>query len=93
MIKKKFGADFKARVAIEAMKETKTVPEISSQFKVHPTRIASWKKKLLTGAKDIFLNERGNHDLSHAQEIDELYKKIGQLKVENDFLKKTAYPG
>jgi transposase-like protein len=92
MMRQKFNAEIKARVALEAIKGFKTVPEISSEFKVHPTQIASWKRKLLAGAKDLFSGKSGKDIVSYDQEIGELYKKIGQLKVENDFLKKAVYP-
>jgi len=92
MIRKKFNAELKARVALEAVKGLKTVPEISSEFKVHPTQIASWKKKLLAGAKGLFSGRSKSENVGREQEVDELYKKIGQLKVENDFLKKAVYP-
>lgn len=92
MMRKKFNAELKARVALEAIKGLKTVPEISSEFKVHATQVASWKRKLLAGAKDFFSSKGKREIAGHDQEVDELYKKIGQLKVENDFLKKAVYP-
>jgi len=87
MIKKKFNAELKARVALESIRGLKTISEIASEFKVHPTQIASWKKKLLVGVRDLFLGNGKKEIVGHDQEVGELYKKIGQLKVENDFLK------
>lgn len=92
MMRKKFNAELKARVALEAIKGLKTVPEISSEFKVHPTQIASWKRKLLAGIRDLFSGKSKKEIVAHDQEVGELYKQIGQLKVENDFLKKAVYP-
>lgn len=91
MIRKQFGPDFKARVALEAVKGNKTSSELSSEYKVHSTQIASWKKQLLTGLPLIFSKKIHSSDNNNAQS-DDLYKEIGKLKVENDFLKKAAYP-
>lgn len=91
MIRKQFGSDFKAKVALEAVKGNRTASELCSEFKVHGTQIAVWKKQLLAGLPLIFskkLHVNGNDNM----QSDELYKEIGKLKVENDFLKKTAYP-
>ena len=93
MIKKRFDADFKSRVALEAIKGNKTIAEISSDYKVHSTQIANWKRQALAGIREFF-SARGGR--THAEESDremgDLYAQIGKLKVENDFLKKTVYP-
>ena len=91
MIRKQFGPDFKAKVALEAIKGNKTATEICSEFKVHSTRIGVWKKQLLAGIPLIFSKKIRSNGSDNTQ-ADELYKEIGKLKVENDFLKKTAYP-
>ena len=69
------------------MKGEKTIAEIASQYSVHPTMIHGWKRHLLAGMSDVF--ERGNSASKVAPEeqahIDELYRQIGQLKVERDF--------
>ena len=91
MIRKKFDADFKSRVALEAIKEGKTVAEISSEYKVHSTQIANWKKHALKGIRKAFINGDKSRE-KEEQDIEALYAQIGQLKVENDFLKKTVYP-
>ena len=91
MIRKKFGAEFKARVALEAIKEEKSTAEISSEYKVHGTQVASWKRRGLASIKSSFAdNEQGLQQ--QAELTEKLYAQIGQLKVENDFLKKTVYP-
>lgn len=90
MVRKIFNAEFKARVAVDAIKGDKTIPEISSKYKIHSTQISRWKKQALDGIKGTFSNTQAKQNVSHEQEIDELYKEIGKLKVENDFLKKTV---
>lgn len=91
MIRKKFDSDFKARIALEALKGEKTIAEISSEYKVHSSQIAKWKQQVLSGIKGIFSKGNGNNE-NHEQAMTDLYAQIGQLKVENDFLKKTVYP-
>lgn len=91
MIRKKFDSDFKARIALEALKGEKTIAEISSEYKVHSSQIAKWKQQVLFGIKGMFSKGNGNHE-NHEQAMTDLYVQIGQLKVENDFLKKTVYP-
>ena len=92
MIRKRFDADFKSRVALEAIKGNKTLAELSSEYKVHSTQIASWKRHALTGIKEFFSHGTRTHAEEGEREIGALYEQIGKLKVENDFLKKTVYP-
>jgi transposase-like protein len=92
MIKKRFDAEFKSRVALEAIKGDKTLAEISSEYKVHSTQIANWKRRALTGIKEFFSHGARTHAEDNDREIGDLYAQIGKLKVENDFLKKTVYP-
>jgi len=87
-VKKKFSKEFKARVAIEATKGLKTSAEISSEYSVHPTQIAKWKKELISGLPEIFSGKKGAEENNKEQLIDKLYKRIGQLEMENDWLKK-----
>jgi transposase-like protein len=76
------SAAFKAKVALEAMKEEQTLVELSERFEVHPNQIAEWKKALMERASEIFDKGRPSRE----PDIKELHAKIGQLALENDFL-------
>ena len=87
--RKKHSPDFKAKVALEALKGLKTVSELAAEYQVHPVQISQWKKALLEGASSVFASARGGHNQEHQQQttlIDNLYRQIGQLTVERDFL-------
>lgn len=86
--RKQYSPQFKAKVAMEAVRGEKTVSELSSQYEVHPTMINNWKRQLLEEASSVFDkgNEGNKGNDSQQGQIDELYRQIGQLKVERDFL-------
>lgn len=85
--RRKHSPEIKAKVALAALREEQTLSELSSRFGVHPTMINKWKRSLLEGAADIFGKSRKFQKQTKTQ-TDELYRQIGQLKVENDFLSK-----
>ncbi len=85
--RKQYKPDFKARVALEALKGEQTISELASRFGVHPTMIHQWKKALLDGAAEIFQRGRaGVEPEADGARIKELHAKIGELTVERDFL-------
>ena len=87
-MRKQFSKEFKAKVALEAVKGLKTTAEISSEYGVHVTQITQWKRELCEGLPDLFKNRKSPDEKSKDQLIDDLYKQIGQLQVENGWLKK-----
>jgi transposase len=79
---------FKAKVALEAIKEQKTIAELASLYGVHPTQITKWKRKALDFITQIFSETVQKQQRSDDELIQELYKQIGKLQVEKDWLKK-----
>jgi transposase len=90
--RKSYSAAFKAQVALAALKGDKTVNELASQHRVHPTLIHGWKKQLLAGAEGVFSNgaKAGAADIE--AEKAELFEQIGRLKMELEWLKKKVAP-
>jgi transposase len=88
--RKNHPPSLKAKVAIEAIKGQKTTTQIAQLFGVHPTQVGGWKRQAQAGLPDVFGNGREQIRQQADAEKDELYKQIGQLKVELDFLKKRA---
>ena len=87
--RRRFDSGFKAKVALEAVRELKTVSEIAKQFRVHPNQVTLWKKQLLSSAEQVF--EAGPRaSKSDEPEAAELYEQIGRLKVELEWLKKKV---
>lgn len=88
-IRKRHGVKLKADVALEALKGEKTINEIGSRFKVHPTQVSQWKKQLQEGLPEVFGAKRSQSEASEAL-VGQLYEEIGRLKFELDWLKKKA---
>jgi len=86
--RKQYSPDFKARVAMEAIKGEETIAELAIRFEVHPTQITKWKKELVAGAANIFGADPNKKMKDEKGLINQLYQQIGQLKVEKDFLEK-----
>ena len=88
--RKRYSSDFKAKIALEAIRGNKTANEIAAEYGVHPSQIVQWKKQALDGLPSLFSlqssgQEKDKEDLTAA-----LYQQIGQLKVELDWLKKKS---
>ena len=86
--RKKHSDDFKARVALEAVRGVRTLSELSSAHGVHPTVIAHWKRQLVDGAATVFSRAVGNGLRTEEEITAPLYEEIGRLKMEVDWLKK-----
>jgi transposase len=80
--------EFKARIALEAVRADRTINEIASEYKIHPNMVTKWKKQLMERLPDVF--EHGMKEKPDDAEKEELYKQIGKMKVELDWLKKKA---
>jgi transposase len=87
--RKRYAADFKAKVACEALKEESTIADIATRFSIHPNQVSEWKKQALEGLAEVFGGKTGRSDAAHEAQVKELHAKIGQLTVERDFLGKA----
>ena len=87
--RRKFSAEFKARVALEALVGDKTMAELAAKHDVHPNMIAQWKRQAKEGLPEVFSKAASLSDTAREAEIKELHEKIGQLTVEKDFLAKA----
>lgn len=84
--RRRHSSKFKAKVALEATKEVKTLNELASEFGVHQVQISKWKKQLLDGLPTVFGKDKAISDSS--KKLDNLYRQIGEVTVERDWLKK-----
>ena len=88
--RKRYGAALKAKVALEAIKGQRTVSEIASEYGVHPNLITKWKKQVIEESPGIFSDKKERIEKQNQELESELYRQIGQLKVELDWLKKKS---
>lgn len=88
--RKNFSSKFKAKVALDAIREVKTVNELAQEFGVHPSQVGQWKKLLQEQASDIFNSVRGPKLADPSATPERLYSEIGRLKMELDWIKKKS---
>lgn len=89
--RKRHEPEFKARVALEALKKTKTIQQIAKEYEIHPVQVSDWKKQLLERLPDVFTSgkKKSGEEVFEAQK-EQLHAKIGQQAVEIDFLRKKS---
>ncbi len=83
---RRFTAEFKARVALDALRGDKTIQEISAKRRVHPNQVSTWKRQAMDGLGEVFSNGLDRDRRDHESEVRDLHAKIGELTVVNDFL-------
>src|SRR5712691_1350843 len=88
--RKQYTGEFKARVALEAIKAQRTVNESASRFSLHPSQVSQWKKQAVEELPQIFSERRARREQAEEEVKAQLYQEIGQLKVELDWLKKRS---
>jgi transposase len=90
MKRNRYRKEFKAKVALEAVKGQKTANELASEFGVHVSQINTWKKHLLEELPEVFGRRSERREAEYEAERDQLYRQIGKLQVEVDWLKKKT---
>lgn len=89
-MQRRHSTEFKVKVVLEALRERKTLAELASEHGVHAVQISQWKKQALDGLPNVFKDGRGRGAKEEEAQQDELYREIGRLKVELDWLKKKS---
>jgi transposase-like protein len=88
--RRKFTAQFKSKVALEALKGVKTLSELAQQFDIHPNQISMWKKELEDASIELFDKKRGPQKIEKEDDSSKLYEQIGRLQMELEWLKKKS---
>ena len=88
--RRRFSADFKAKVALEALKGEQTIAELATRFDLHPNMIAQWKRQATEGMVEVFSSKTARREEVGEAQIKDLHAKIGQLTIERDFLAKAS---
>jgi transposase len=88
--RKNYSKEFKARVALDAIKGQKTLNELAAEYGLHPNQIGQWRKKLIDESAEVFARNKDREAEAHEVEKDRLYRQIGKLQVEVEWLKKTV---
>lgn len=88
--RKHYSAELKAKIAVEAIREQRTINEIASQYGVHPNQVTQWKKQALGEMAQLFSDRRVKAQAGEEELKAQLYQQIGQLKVELDWIKKKS---
>jgi transposase len=89
--RRKFTLEFKAKVVLEALKERSAIEELARKYDLHPTQINTWKREAVANMAAVFSGDKAEVAVEKEQQTEKLYAQIGQLKVENDFLKKRLF--
>ena len=84
--RRRFTAEFKARVAMEALRGDRTIQAIAAKHEVHPNQVSGWKRQAQEGLRELFARDRGRRQADQEAIIHDLHAKIGELTVERDFL-------
>lgn len=90
-MRKHYADEFKAKVGLEALEGASTISELASKYEVHPNMILDWKRRIKDEASKLFARKKDEKIRNSEEQRDELFKQIGKLKVENDFLKKKCF--
>ena len=88
--RRNFDSSFKAKIALEALREQKSINQLAAENELHPNQISIWKKQLLDGSSELFKEGKTPEQKKDSKLVDQLYQQIGQLKVEVDWLKKKS---
>ncbi len=88
--RKKHSPAFKAKVALAGLQRDEAIARLASRFEVHPSQIHAWKRALVEGAPELFATNHRSQEKAKEAQINQLYRHIGQLKVERDFLSERS---